>query len=71
MVARREEARVEATVARRLVPLDELARYVERRLDLDEGVTAPAVAEEFDTTERIAGAALRELAAGPTRGRRA
>lgn len=29
VVARREEARVEATVAARLVPLDELARYVE------------------------------------------
>lgn len=58
-----EEARVRAEVARRLVPLDELARFVARLLELGEPVTPRRVADEFDTTIAVAARACGQLAA--------
>jgi hypothetical protein len=63
----REETRVARMAAGRLVPLDELAGYVDQVVELDEPVTTSAVAEEFDTTE---GTALEALLALRTRARR-
>jgi len=56
----REEAIVRRETARRLVPPDELARFVRRRADV-EPVTADLVAEEFDVPRDVAVEALRAL----------
>lgn len=57
----REERRVEAIVAERLVPDDDLAELVRRRGDV-EPITAAVVAEEFDVTVEVATAAMLRLA---------
>jgi hypothetical protein len=62
-VVAREEARVARLAAGRLVPLEELAGYVDQVVELDESVTTSAVAEEFDTTEGTALEALLALRA--------
>lgn len=51
---RRSERRVDAEVARRLVPLDDLATFIEMRLACEEPVSVEAVAEEYDVTPRVA-----------------
>jgi hypothetical protein len=56
----REEAIVRRETACRLVPLDELATFVERRGEL-EAVTPTLVADEFDVPEHVALEALRAL----------
>lgn len=53
-VVARDEAAVDAEVARRLVPPDELAAYVARRVDLGECVMAWEIADEFTVPERVA-----------------
>lgn len=58
VVAAREERAVEAEVANRLVPRGALAHYVRSALANGDGVTAAAVAEEFDVPERVARRAL-------------
>lgn len=50
----REERRVDAEVARRLVPLDELRELVRQRVELGEQVTAADIAEHFDVPEWVA-----------------
>lgn len=52
------EALVHKTVARRLVPLDELAAFVIRTANLGEAVTALEVAEQFDVPASVAERAL-------------
>lgn len=52
------ETLVNREVARRLVPLTLLARYVARVVDMDEPVHAAAVAEEFDVPLDVAQRAL-------------
>lgn len=47
-VIAREEILVDREVARRLVPLDELAGFVQRHADTNGCVVAADVAEEFD-----------------------
>lgn len=66
----KDERSVVAEVARRLVPPDELARFVERQQRLGGGVTALDVAEEFDTTPDVAAVALARLAAAKEHRRR-
>lgn len=63
IVARDEQA-VEAEVARRLVPLDELGEYIHRRVSSDMTVCVPDVVEEFDTTPEVAREALHQIARG-------
>jgi len=58
----REELIVDREVARRLVPLDELAGLVARLEDLGEPVHAVAVMEEFDVPVDVAQRALWLLA---------
>lgn len=53
-VVAREEHLVEREVARRLVPLDELRAFVERRRELGEPVTVGDVVEEFDVPVWVA-----------------
>ena len=53
----REEAIVRRVAATRLVPLDDLARLVRQRIDV-EPVTAALVAEEFDVPDDVAAEAL-------------
>lgn len=60
-LVQREEETVERIAASRLVPLDELACFVERTVDSGEGVTARLVAEEFDVPVEVAERALRLL----------
>lgn len=57
----REETIVRAEVARRLVPLDELAATVRRLLSIGIGVEARHVAEFYDVTLEVAAEALRTL----------
>lgn len=61
-VVRRDERQVEAEVARRLVPGDELRAFVDR-MTLSElgGATARDIAEHFDVPEEVAVLATREL----------
>ena len=59
----KDEHAVDDEVARRLVPLDELASVVSAMSDLGEGVEAWQVAEHFDVTEAVARRALELLAA--------
>lgn len=58
LVRPKEEAYVNREVARRLVPLVLLARFVERVAELGEPVHAVAVAEEFDVPLDVAHRAL-------------
>jgi hypothetical protein len=58
-VVQREELQVHAETARRLVPLEELARFVSRA-DF-EPVTARDVAAEFDVPTRVAERAMAQL----------
>lgn len=60
-VRAREEGRVHAIVASRLVPLDELAAFCDRMADLGEGVGPDEVMDEFDCTRRVAIDALDNL----------
>lgn len=57
-VVAREERIVDAEVARRLVPPDELAHAISRWQAGDEAVTATLVALAFDTTVEVAATAL-------------
>lgn len=62
VVARREEARVNIEVARRLVPLDELRAFLDRMSDSElAGATARDIADQFDVTEEIALLAVQQL----------
>jgi Zn-dependent peptidase ImmA (M78 family) len=70
VVVAREEARVARLAAALLVPLEELASYVDQVVDLEEPVTAYDVAEAFATTEGTAGTALEALLALRARARR-
>lgn len=65
-LASREERSVDREVSRRLVPPDELKRFVSARVGVDLGVTAWEVAEEFDVTDTVAERALRQLAENPS-----
>lgn len=56
----KEEEAVNRETARRLVPLDELRAFVERRAEV-EPVTAATVCEEFDVHPAVAARALRLL----------
>lgn len=62
VILRRDELQVEAEVARRLVPLDELQSFVER-MALSElgGASASDIAEYFDVPEDVAISAVRQL----------
>lgn len=60
-VVLREERRVDRLVAQELIPTAELARFCDRLADLGEGVSPWIVADEFDTTERVARDALEQL----------
>jgi hypothetical protein len=68
-VVAREERWVNAIVADRLVPADDLAEFCARVADLGIGVTARDVALEFDVTDEVATRALTRLARAraPTR----
>jgi hypothetical protein len=57
----KEEALVEAEVARRLVPLDDLEAAVVLWIEIDEPVTATLVAEAFEVPANVAERALRQL----------
>lgn len=57
-----EERAVRREAARRLVPLDELERFVTTRATVDM-VTAELVADEFDVTITVASEAIRQLQA--------
>lgn len=58
----REEAAVREEVARRLVPLDQLARFASERSEVGP-VMAWDVADEFDVPEHVAWEAVRLLQA--------
>jgi hypothetical protein len=60
-VVKRDEARVDREVARRLIDLEELAEYVEGRASIGEPVFARDVAEWFDVAEWVAQRALELL----------
>lgn len=62
-LASKEEWHVERISASRLVPPDELAAVVRRIVDCGEGVTAEAIADEFDVTVDVARLALALLSA--------
>lgn len=61
-VVQREEARVDRIAARRLVPLDALADFVDGMLAIDLPVTSADVAEHFDVPGDVAGRLLEDLA---------
>lgn len=61
------ERLVERINAERTVPLGVLQAYVDRMVDLGEGVTAEMVADEFGTTVELADLVLRLLANDPRR----
>ena len=58
-----EERRVDSIVASRLVPVTELAQLVQLLAELEGGVTAEMVADEFEVPIAVARRALRQLAA--------
>jgi hypothetical protein len=64
-VVQREEHQVHAETARRLVPLDELAKFIQH-CDF-EPVTARLVADEFDVPARVAERAMAQLRHPTTR----
>lgn len=57
-LAVKEERHVACISASRLVPADELAAVVRRIVDCGDGVTAEAIADEFDVTVDVARLAL-------------
>lgn len=57
-IVQKEEAIVNREVARRLVPMMLLARFVEQVIELGEPIHAAAVAEEFDVPLDVAQRAL-------------
>lgn len=57
----RHENYVQAEVARRLVPLDDLLSFCKSRAELGEGVELHDVSEEFDVSESVALTALHQL----------
>jgi hypothetical protein len=63
-VVARDEAAVDAEVARRLCPLEELIPWAARRVAAGETVEAWQVAEEWGIPERIARLAIRAAGAG-------
>jgi hypothetical protein len=71
----RDERQVEAEVARRLVPDDELVALIHERLAVDEGVDRAEVAVQFCVPLDVAELALRQLRgideSAPGTGRRA
>lgn len=56
----KDERAVDAEVARRLVPADELAEFVLERLSIDEPVTAACIAERFGVPLSVATEAARQ-----------
>ena len=62
VVKMKDEHAVDEEVARRLVPLDELAAVVAAVTDLGDGVEPWHIAEHFDVTEAVALRALGMLA---------
>lgn len=58
---RKEERRVDDEVARRLVPLDDLAEFVDIAVICGEGVTVPMVAAEYGVTDDVARRAMEQL----------
>lgn len=54
LVVQREEHQVATVTARRLVPLDELARFVAEAQRRDEPVTARHIADHFDVPTHVA-----------------
>lgn len=65
-VVAKEEAAVNAEVARRLVPLDELEEWVRRRTESDITTTPFDVSVEWDTTEQLAELAMLLMDPGGT-----
>lgn len=61
-IVAREERAVDRIVAERLVPLEELDEFCKKIADIEGGVTAEMVAEEFDTTVAMAELSLVLLA---------
>lgn len=61
-VVARDEAIVDAEVARRLVDPDELMEFVTGRLSIGDAVDARAVADWFDVPVAVANRAVRQLA---------
>ena len=57
----REEGAVERIVAGRLLPVEVLQAYVDSLAELDVGVTAADVADEFEVAESVAARALEML----------
>jgi hypothetical protein len=57
-VVARDEHQVDDEVARRLVPVDELRRFIRGRLDSDMPVSVIDVAGEFDVIDEVARRAL-------------
>lgn len=53
-ILQKDEHAVRRETARRLVPLDELQRFVAQRGSVDEPVTASCVATHFDVTMEVA-----------------
>jgi len=62
-VVARDEARVDRVAADRLLPLAELASWVDRRVGDDQAVTAAEVAEELEVASWVAELQLRRLEA--------
>ena len=62
-IVAREERAVERIVAERMVPLDKLARFVDRMVDVGDPVTAVEVADAFAVTLVVAQRALQRLGA--------
>lgn len=60
-VVAREERRVDDEVARRLVPPEDLRAWLQRRLEVADGVTVHDVADEFEVAHSVALDALRLL----------
>jgi len=56
-----EERAVEREVARRLVPAGDLQIFIDRSINLGQGVEPRHVAEEFEVTESVAALAMRNL----------
>lgn len=54
----RDEAATTREAARRMLPADELTRFLHAQVELGEAVTLEAVAEHFDVSLELAAAAL-------------
>jgi hypothetical protein len=68
-IVEKGEQLVERVNTGRTIPMGALQGFVDRAVEMGEGVTAEMVAEEFDTTVRLADLALRLLAQDPRRDR--